>query len=155
MPERSFRRFLLESFAVMERDVPGAYAEMCRRLAGKRVHLRVEGDDVSLRFGRGRAELAGDAPPHIEVHTTRRAILALIDAHQTLLDSVLRGDLELRGSPDDLLAFDDGLMAYVHGAVRAPAFATLLRSYRAPAESEHSHAGAPAIETKGHSEGLR
>jgi hypothetical protein len=54
----------------------------------------------------------------------------LIDARLTLLDAVLSDALAMTGAPDDLLAFHDGLIAYVHGAVRAPSFPALLSAYR-------------------------
>ncbi|HZR80792.1 MAG TPA: hypothetical protein VFD92_06825 [Candidatus Binatia bacterium] len=130
MRDGGFASFLLESFALMGSEAPGAYAELCGRLARRRVRLIVDGDDLTLEFTRrGVAAVAG-GPPSIEVRATQRSILDLVDARRTLVESVLADEIELRGAPEDLLVFHEGLMAYVHGAVRAPSVADLLRSYR-------------------------
>jgi hypothetical protein len=42
----------------------------------------------------------------------------------------------LRGRPADVLAFHDGLAAYVHGGVRAPSFRRLLVEFRAGARRD-------------------
>jgi hypothetical protein len=134
-PEPRFGRFLERSFALLRAARPDIYAECCRRLAPRRVRLRVDGRVLHLRFSAAEAVFGDDAPRDtrvaIDVDTTTAAILQVIDAEASLLDAVLDGRLELRGGVDDLLAFHDGLMTYVHGAVRAPSFPRLLRDFRA------------------------
>lgn len=132
-PERRFAAFLAESFTVLEREMPPAYATLCATLAPREVLLGVDGEMVALAFARaGVRFLPAPRAPRIEVRTTKAAILRVLDADSTLLQAVLDDALFLRGCTDDLLDFHDGLMSYVHGAVRAPSFPSLLRAYRAP-----------------------
>lgn len=105
---------------------------MCRQLAPRAVRLCVGDETIPLVFAPAEVRtVTAIKRPQIEVVTSRAAILAVIDAASTLLQAVLDDRLALRGAPEDLLAFHDGLMAYVHGAVRAPSFPALLRAFRA------------------------
>jgi len=104
---------------------------MCRRLDARRVALRVDDERVAVVFARDEARIVSDASPGtVEVRTSRTAVLRVIDARDTLMSAVLADRLVLRGAPRDVLAFHDGLMAYVHGAVRARSFPELLRQFR-------------------------
>jgi hypothetical protein len=131
VPERPFADFLDDSFAALRDEVPEIHAEMCRRLAPREVGLVVDHEVVAIAFTRDDAVFLSERRrPVVDVRTTGRAILDLIDARSTLRESVLDERLELRGGPDDLLAFHEGLMAYLHGGVRAPSFPRLLRAFR-------------------------
>ena len=136
MFEAGFRGFLGASFAILQREMPAAYATLCRHLAAHEVSLAVDGEVVPVRFEPQRTQLL-DRPetPAIEVRTARAAILDLVDARCTLHDAIMSDRLELRGRPDDLLRFHDGLMAYLHGAMRAPSFPKLLQSFRLSAST--------------------
>jgi hypothetical protein len=126
-----FADFLADSFSTLRREMPNGYHAMCRSLQPRTVALTVDGEPVGVHFEPARAVIARPvAQPTIEVRTTRAAILALIDATHTLHEAVLNDALYLRGDPSDLLAFHDGLMAYVHGAVRSPSFPHLLQAFR-------------------------
>ena len=130
--KRSFTDFLATSFALLEQEVPAVYALMCRQLAPRAIVLRVDADTVHVVFSAARAAFV-QRPPRIvdvELRTTHATVLRVIDAETTLADAVLADSLELRGHLDALVAFHDGLMTYVHGAVRAPSFPRLLRTYR-------------------------
>jgi hypothetical protein len=126
-----FRTFLARSFDALRREAPEAYTRMCRRLDPRRVDLRVDDERVAVVFARDEARIVPDASPGtVEVRTTRTAVLRVIDARDSLMSAVLADRLVLRGAPRDVLAFHDGLMAYVHGAVRARSFPELLRQFR-------------------------
>jgi len=126
-----FRTFLARSFDALRCEVPEAYARMCRRLVARRVDLRVDDEHVAVVFARDQARIVAEASPcAVEVRTSRTAVLRVIDARDTLMSAVLADRLVLRGAPRDVLAFHDGLMAYVHGAVRARSFPELLRQFR-------------------------
>ena len=104
---------------------------MCRRLASRGVALRVDEEHVAVVFTRDEARIVADGDPcAVEVRTSRAAVLRVIDARDTLMSAVLADRLVLRGAPRDVLAFHEGLMAYVHGAVRARSFPELLRQFR-------------------------
>jgi hypothetical protein len=127
-----FGPFLLDSFAVLGREVPWAHAGLRAALAPREILLRVDDEPVPLRFTRAAIEpLFAPAAPAIVCATDRRTILRVIDAEASLLSAVMDESLALRGSPDDLLAFHDALVLYLHGAVRAPSFPALLRRFRA------------------------
>jgi hypothetical protein len=131
MPEPAFAAFLWESFAVLRRELPETYRRLCSHLSPREVAIQVGDESVVVRFEpRGAQRLAVPVRPQIEVHTTRAAILSLIDARSTLVESILGDELLLRGTADELLRFHDALMIYVHGAIRAPSFPHLLRAYR-------------------------
>lgn len=126
-----FRDILEESLDRLRQEVPVAYLTLCSRLAPLEVRLRVDGDDVGLRFREDGVILDTPQRPAVEVTTSRESILALADGRHTLLSAVLADHLFLVGRLDDLLAVHDGLQAYLHGAVRAPSFPALLGRYRA------------------------
>ncbi len=134
MSDARFSSFLEQSFAALRDEIPGALTEMCRSLQRRAVLLTVDGERVALRFGRASATIVQELfVPDIEVRTDAAAILDLVDARCTLHEAILTDRLFLRGTPDELLAFHGGLMAYLHGAMRAPSFPHLLRRYRVEA----------------------
>ena len=119
------------SFTALRGEVPSAYAAMCGRLSPRRLVLRVDGETIGLRFERTEAAFVPAAKhPAVELETSRRTILDMIDGRHTLVTAVLADEMCLRGSPADVLAFHDGLTAYLHGGVRAPSFRPLLAEFR-------------------------
>lgn len=131
MTRSGFGTFLGESLRILAREVPEAYREMCRALVGREVGLQVDDSTVAVLYESERAVLLHEPRrPTVDVRTSRDAILALIDARTSFIDAALEEALDLRGTPGDLLAFLDGLTAYLHGSVRAPSFPALLRRYR-------------------------
>jgi hypothetical protein len=104
---------------------------MCVSLAPRTLRLHVEHERVAVRFAPEEARVVDDdGECALELQTTRRTILDVIDARRTLMGAVLADRLMVRGTPRDVLAFHDGLMAYVQGAVRARSFPELLKRYR-------------------------
>lgn len=130
-PEGSFAFFLGRSLDALARELPAIYLTMCATLAPREVSIRVDGELVSVLCGADQARLlAVPEQPAVEVVTSRAAIVDLIDARSTLVESVLADRVRLRGKLDDLVAFHDGLIVYLHGAVRGPSFPDLLRQFR-------------------------
>lgn len=126
---------------LLRREVPQAYAQMCRQFAPRVVVLHVDGEVVPVVFSHHDAHFVEmQSDHHVEVRTTKRGILSVVDAESTMMEAVLDERLMLRGSPDDLLAFHDGFLMYVHGAVRAPSFPSLLDAYRRVPPVPHSAA---------------
>lgn len=127
----------MASFETLAREVPSAYAAMCARLAGREVALAVDGERVAIRFAPEEATfLATPDAPAVELRTSRATILDVIDARHSLVSAVVADAMWLRGRPADVLAFHDGLAAYVHGGVRAPGFRALLAEFRAETRQE-------------------
>jgi hypothetical protein len=105
---------------------------MCGALGTREVLIEVDGERTAVTSTKSatRVEAAPRAPV-VECRTTREAIIDLVDARMTLVDAVVSERVWLRGSVGDLLAFYDGLMAYLGGAVRCPSFPWLLNDFRA------------------------
>jgi hypothetical protein len=133
VPEGGFPAFLARSLDLLEREVPEAFGVLCARLARRTVFLDVDGERIQLRFGARVALGPPEERAHVAVTTTRRTILDVVDRGTSLADAVLADLLVLVGAPADLLAFHDGLLDYVHGAVRAPSFPGLLAEFRTAA----------------------
>ncbi len=128
----SFARFLERSFAILAAEHPEAYRAMCAALAPRVVSIRVGDEAVHLGFTPAAVRrLRWVAAPAVTIRATIPTVLAVIDAELSLLDAAMAGDLDAGGAPADLAAFHDGLVAYVHGAVRAPSFPFLLGEFRA------------------------
>jgi len=130
MSEPSFVAFLERSFDALRTELPAVCAQLCHTLAHRDVAIQVGDEHTTACFAGGVTLRRGSDRAAIEVITTRRTISALIDGTSTLLDAVLSDALLLRGNPADLLTFHDGLMIYLHGAMRAPSFPSLLRDFR-------------------------
>ena len=136
--------FLRRSITTLASQHPVAYARMCRALDGRALALRVDDEDVRLTFRSGEALFVEPdrAGPDVEVVTSRGQIFRMVDGHASLVESVMSDRLGLRGTPVDLVAFHDGLAAYLGGAVRSPGFPGLLSQYRrAGPRGGTAHAG--------------
>ncbi len=110
-------------------EVPDSYRLTSETLGPLVVALDVDGEQFSLTGGR-ELTVAQDAPGHIQITTTRAAILDVLDAKTGLQEAVESGTVMVRGSLDDVLRVHDTLRAYVHAVVRAPAQAGLLDALR-------------------------
>jgi hypothetical protein len=126
-----FTRFLARSLALLEDELPSVHAEIARRLGLRDVGVDVEGETLVIRSDGQRLEIVleahGDEP--VFIRTDHAVISGLIQGAFGLLDAVWDERIVLEGRVDDLVAFHDGLMAYLHGAVRAPGFTDLLDAY--------------------------
>lgn len=127
-----FARFLAESLDLLATEVAPFQERLAAVFAGREINVAVDGDAVGLvaRAGRVRVGMPS-AVPHVELTSDTSSILAVLDGELTLADAVLADRLVVRGALPDVVAFHDGLATYVHGAVRAPSFADLLRRFRA------------------------
>ena len=137
MAEHLIAPLLAESFAVLSREQPEAYARMCERLEGLSVSLEVEGEHFAAGFSGRRAHVRAATGGEAARVTTRRCtVLDVLDDRQSLTEAVLTDAVEVVGPLDTLLRLHEGLVVYVQGAVRCPGFAPLLRRLR--------EAGAPS-----------
>jgi hypothetical protein len=119
------------SLAVLRRECPTAYLELCSRLAFATVELRIDDEWVRLAFLPRAAELRQElADPDVRLQTTRTTILEVLDAKLTLDQAVRAGAVLLWGSSRDLARCNDALLDYVRGAVRCPSLPALLDRFR-------------------------
>ena len=130
--DAGFRSFLRRSLAAIRAEAPAAYGRLAELLAPREVLLAVDGESVALRFSAGDVrELSRPEHPAVEFRTSRDTILDLIDARCSLLGAARDDRCLLRAAPGDLVAFHDGLIAYLHGAVRSFSMPELLAEFRA------------------------
>jgi hypothetical protein len=127
--ETTFFQFLTTALDALEAEVPAAYARLCSALSGRTVRITVDGDTRFLRAKDGKHSLEFDGANSLEIKTNRAALADLLEARETLLDSVISERLVLRGTPDDVAALHDALTAFVQGAVRSRTLPPLLDAY--------------------------
>ena len=137
MSARSFADFLRTALDALEREAPAAHSLLCGRLFRLRIEARVGSEHVTIHGDRERLRIESGthAPPdrlfsRVELHTDRDTILGLVDGECTLLDAVLEDRLMMRGASRELQALYDGLLAFVHGGLRAASFPGILDAYR-------------------------
>lgn len=131
MADSQFARFLRRAMALLSEECPGAFHELCAKLEGAKIQLRIDGHAVSPSFGAGGFELVGPhVSPDVDLESGREAILAVLDGRMTLEEAVWQERVVLKGSLDALAKFHDGFVLCVGGAVRCPSFPRLLERYR-------------------------
>jgi hypothetical protein len=129
---------LAESFAVLAAELPAAYERMSAKLAGQSVSLNVDGERFVVAFAEGKAQVrvvgegekGEELSAPVRITTSRRAILEVIDAERSLAEAVLADEVDVMGDLERLVEAREGLLAYVHGAVRCPSFPALLKRFR-------------------------
>jgi hypothetical protein len=125
------RTLLEESFAVLAREQPPASARLHACLEGLSVALRVGAEHFAVGFtGRGARLREVDGGERAQVSTSQRTLLEVLDGQQSLAEAVLADAVEVVGPLEILLRLHEGLLLYVHGAVRCPGFPLLLRRLR-------------------------
>jgi len=131
-------RLLAESFDLLAARLPDAHARMLAPLRGLELELILDAEALHLRFEHGVELTAGGGElvpgcPRIECRLP--TILAVLDAKLSLVEAVESDALQVRADLDRLVLLHEGLLAYVHGAVRCPGFPELLTRLRALAQS--------------------
>lgn len=124
---------MTRGLATLHAELPWCFARMADALDGRDVLLSIGDESVPVRARDGAVRVlsAGeDCVACVTLVTDARTVLRLADAETTVVDATLDGSIALRGRVDDLVAFHDGLIAFLHGAVRSPSFPRLLDHYR-------------------------
>jgi hypothetical protein len=130
--DSSIERLLMESFSVLEAELPPAWQRFCACLDRHSVELRIDDEAFVVRLIRQRPVIsAPDADADARIETTRQAILDVLDARLSLRDAVLRDALRVTAPLATVNRLHDGIIAYVHGGVRCPSFPSLLKRLRA------------------------
>jgi hypothetical protein len=127
-PVAALLRRSLEHLAV---EAPGSYRYLLTQLGALVVEVDVDGEVFSVRGGQRLAVAGGGAADAgARITTSRRTVLDVLDAGLALGDAVSTGKVDARGSLDDVLRAYDALLAYAHGAVRAPSVPGLVDELR-------------------------
>jgi hypothetical protein len=129
-------RTLETALALLQSDAPAAYFRILTELDGLAIALRVDDEPFAVRGTSRGLQLehgtpAGAAPP-IELQTSRRTIVALIDGELSLLDAVLARELALRAEVRVLDRIARAGRAFAEGALRSRRMRALLDEFRAP-----------------------
>jgi hypothetical protein len=135
--ERVFHRFLAHSLATLAREAPIAWNALVCALAGFVVQLRINGEPLYVGSNEHTlvVEPGVSVESAVQVVASHAAILRLVDGKSTLLEAIMRDELDLIGRPADVARFHDSLVAYVHGAVRSRSHRRLLADYRLETET--------------------
>jgi hypothetical protein len=122
---------LRRSLEHLAAEVPGSYQYLRTELGALVVEVDVDGEVFSVRGGVRLAVADGGASDAgARITTSRCAVLDVLDAGLALGDAVSAGRVDVHGSLDDVLRAHDALLAYVHGAVRAPSVPGLVDGLR-------------------------
>lgn len=129
--DTNFRGFLEQSLLCMRQEVPWAHDAMLEQLDGFAVTIVVDTEQVMITGTRERLVLAqASGAVDVELRTSAATIVALATGMDTLERAILEDRIFLRGSASHLLRFYDGLLLYLHGAVRGPSFPYLLARFQ-------------------------
>lgn len=126
----SLLNFARESLELLALEAPVAHRAVRHHFTG--IRARVEVDDESLCVevvGRAVHVHRGQSPCDVKVRTSRAALERLLSSGLSLVDAVLRDELEFQGPLDRVLGVHDGLMAFLEGGVRSPSFPSLLQRF--------------------------
>ena len=142
-----FQALIARSLALLEREHALAFAALRASLRGQRLRLEIGAERFSVTHDADTLRLgAPEGGSTVELRTTRQTLLALVEHETSLLEAVLRGRLELRGTVPALARFHDALALYLHGAVRSPSFPALLPELRHLAAPHLAPAAPPSQE---------
>jgi hypothetical protein len=126
---------LARSFALLAREQPQAYDRFLLPLAGLALALKIDAEHFTVAFPPVGVRLrAVDGQEPITVVTRRQTILEVLDDRRTLTEAVLSSAVEVVGPLELLLRAHEGLIRYVHGAVRCAGFPSLLQQLRLACE---------------------
>jgi len=128
-----FGQFLRESLALLAAEAPVHLAALARALRERQVTISIA-DEAPVQLACDRrglffSEESGRSA--VEVSLSSGELLRVLAGDETLEQAIVDGRVAVRGACDDVLAFDDALRAWLHGAVRSPSFGGLLRRLEA------------------------
>lgn len=133
----TFQRHLQESLKLLERELPSAYRQMCLVFKGKLARICVDDECIVVEsIGHELRVVRSEGARSVVVQctTSRKTLLALLDADLTIVQAVRADQLWLQGSVTELLTFYEALASYFHGSVRCRSFPALLQRYRNAAQ---------------------
>ena len=134
-----FFAFLSASVDLLKADSPENFSRLAREMDGLRANVSANGIRKHVYFRGDCLALDEACPepsePDIDVALTDRAVLDLIDGKCSLQQSVVQGEIYVRGKPLVLDQYYRALGHYLNGALRSAGFPTLLSQYRSAASS--------------------
>jgi hypothetical protein len=140
VPCRTLAEYLREIVRRVGESDPAALERLRAVVGGRRARLTLDAERATVAFTRrgfvARNERGGAARPNAprragEGATTRRATLALLDGWQEVSEAVVLGELEMRGSIEDVTRMGVAIEIVLDVAARSPALQRLAADYRA------------------------
>lgn len=125
-----FRTSLEDALSSLQLEVPDAHRHLVHSLRGHVVRIDVEGCVVAISVEGRALNLHSSDDATVECITDRIAIVRLADGEVTLEQAIWDNEVHLRGNVEELLAFYQALMIFLHGAVRSPAAPAQLARFR-------------------------
>lgn len=129
-PGRPIEGLVRESFSALIAEWPDYYESMCGSLTDKVIEMNIDGETFCICFDEKSATFL-EAIPQLVIHTGRDTILDTIDGRTSVYTALLDDRLSVKGTLDDLVELQSGLIAYLNGALRCSAFPALLNRLRA------------------------
>jgi hypothetical protein len=131
------RRLLGTALDVLGREAPAHHDVLCGTIATLPMSLHVGREVLGLHLAGGQLRIAApDRAARVTVRTDLATAHALLDARLTVLEAVQRGKLDVRGHAADLCAATEALSTFLHGLVRCPSGAALLRDLHVHVSNE-------------------
>jgi hypothetical protein len=125
------RRLLGAALDALRREAPAHRDLLCGTLAALAVNLHVDREALGVRAAAGGLAITEPAASaRVTIRTDLATAYALLDARLTILEAVRTGRLDARGSAIDLAVAAEALSVFLHGLVRCPSGAVLLRDLR-------------------------
>ena len=122
---------LLESLERMREELPEGYRRVCKILSGQIVHLYIDKEPIWVSFSTGAVVSTQQTDETTAtVQTSRQTILDVLDGKESLVSAIQSHQLDVRTDIAVMAILHDGLLAYVHGAVRCPSFPAILERFR-------------------------
>ena len=142
-PRGRFGQYLADALALLRRESPVHFEATRRRLGARVIGIRIVGDvPVRVRLQGDDAEgwvtRVGEpddvAPAEVQIATSQADLDGFLRGDFTLEEGLEANRVAVRGRLDDVLAFLDGLAAWLHGALRCPSFPPLHHQFLAGAQ---------------------
>jgi len=144
----TFRELVTAVLSAVERDAPEcgrlAAAELSQRCGVLRVDDEVM--TLSTRSGRLVVDVTVSSNPEIEVATTGRAMVDVVDGIESLLDAIERDRMQVTATAEDMLALDAAIRWVVIGAMRCEAATRAWTRHRSSQIAHERHGSAARTE---------
>jgi len=127
----AFGGFVNESLGLLAQESPFHLQALAAALGHRRITIAIKGEPVQCLFP-GPQPWVGSASEasEVTVETTIETLAGILDGDDLLARALIDDRLIIRGSCDDVLAVDDALRAWGHGALRSPSFSLLCERFK-------------------------
>lgn len=115
---------------MIEDEHPLGAERIAAALGARVVRFEVAESQGTVRVVNGRCAVGGFGPGDVSLVTTAETIDALLAGHTSLVETVLRGDLELRGNLEAVACMHDVWLTWLNAALRCRSIRRLNSRWR-------------------------